>query len=207
MFTPKWACSAVGSAPEWHSGGHRFESGQVHQPSLSRATPSESFGSASHASYAERELRLGEPGEGCCAEAAKPRRRASYPRQKMRRLITREMAQTAQNQSEGDKIGRGSGQFVAGRCVAVLLRMSSKKRFVYVLKNADFKPRFYVGLTSDVNARLTDHNHGRCSHTTNGRPWRLHVIIEFSDQSTAIRFERYLKSGSGRAFAKRHFES
>ena len=28
------ACSAVGSAPEWHSGGHRFDPGQVHQPSL-----------------------------------------------------------------------------------------------------------------------------------------------------------------------------
>jgi hypothetical protein len=24
------ACSAVGSAPEWHSGGHRFDPGQVH---------------------------------------------------------------------------------------------------------------------------------------------------------------------------------
>ena len=30
-LTPKWACSAVGSAPEWHSGGHRFDPGQVHQ--------------------------------------------------------------------------------------------------------------------------------------------------------------------------------
>ena len=28
------ACSAVGSAPEWHSGGHRFDPGQVHQPPL-----------------------------------------------------------------------------------------------------------------------------------------------------------------------------
>jgi hypothetical protein len=32
--SPEWACSAVGSAPEWHSGGHRFDPGQVHQPSL-----------------------------------------------------------------------------------------------------------------------------------------------------------------------------
>jgi len=29
--------------------------------------------------------------------------------------------------------------------------------------------------------------------------------MEFADGSTAARFERYLKSGSGRAFAKRHF--
>ena len=30
--------------------------------------------------------------------------------------------------------------------------------------------------------------------------------MAFSDEKRAIRFERYLKSGSGRAFAKRHFE-
>ena len=28
-----WACGAAGSAPEWHSGGHRFDPGQVHHPS------------------------------------------------------------------------------------------------------------------------------------------------------------------------------
>jgi predicted GIY-YIG superfamily endonuclease len=80
------------------------------------------------------------------------------------------------------------------------------KRYVYVLKNADDKPQFYVGLTSDVDARLAAHNTGRCPHTATRRPWQLHVVLEFSDEERAIRFERYLKSGSGRAFAKRHFE-
>jgi predicted GIY-YIG superfamily endonuclease len=84
--------------------------------------------------------------------------------------------------------------------------VAEKKRVVYVLKNADTDPRFYVGLTSDVRARLNDHNTGRCPHTAARRPWQLHVVIEFGDEQTAIRFERYLKSGSGRAFAKRHFE-
>ena len=36
-YPPEWACGAAGSAPEWHSGGHRFDPGQVHQPSLTRA--------------------------------------------------------------------------------------------------------------------------------------------------------------------------
>ena len=80
------------------------------------------------------------------------------------------------------------------------------RRLVYVLRNASATPQFYVGLTCDVNARLADHNDGRCPHTACRRPWMLHVVIEFSDEQTAIRFERYLKSGSGRAFAKRHFE-
>ena len=83
--------------------------------------------------------------------------------------------------------------------------MSGDKRFVYVLRNADPEPHFYVGLTSNVNGRLVDHNAGRCPHTVSRRPWQLHVVIEFSDEQTAVRFERYLKSGSGRAFAKRHF--
>jgi putative endonuclease len=81
-----------------------------------------------------------------------------------------------------------------------------EKRFVYVLKNADPAPQFYVGLTSNVGARVSDHNDGRCPHTAMRRPWTLHVTIEFADEETAFRFERYLKSGSGRAFAKRHFE-
>jgi predicted GIY-YIG superfamily endonuclease len=84
--------------------------------------------------------------------------------------------------------------------------MAGDKRFVHVLRSDSSKPHFYAGLTSDVRARLADHNAGRCRHTASRRPWKLHVIIEFSDEPRAIRFERYLKSGSGRAFAKRHFE-
>jgi hypothetical protein len=33
-----------------------------------------------------------------------------------------------------------------------------------------------------------------------------HVIVEFSDERRALAFQRYLKSGSGNAFAKRHFK-
>jgi predicted GIY-YIG superfamily endonuclease len=84
--------------------------------------------------------------------------------------------------------------------------VAADKRYVYVLKTANDKPQFYVGLTSDVGARLAAHNMGRCPHTASRRPWRLHVLLEFSDEERAVRFERYLKSGSGRAFAKRHFQ-
>jgi predicted GIY-YIG superfamily endonuclease len=84
--------------------------------------------------------------------------------------------------------------------------MPGDKHLVYVLKNADSRPRFYVGLTSDVGRRLEDHNTGRCAHTARYRPWQLHVVIEFPDEQRAIRFERYLKSGSGREFARRHFD-
>jgi predicted GIY-YIG superfamily endonuclease len=84
--------------------------------------------------------------------------------------------------------------------------MAAEKRFVYVLRNLRDGPPFYVGLTSDVKDRLEDHNAGRCPHTPRHRRWRFHVVIEFAQEATALRFERYLKSGSGRAFAQRHFE-
>ena len=83
--------------------------------------------------------------------------------------------------------------------------MCEDKRLVYVLKSACPKERYYIGLTSDVRARVADHNRGRCSHTARSRPWQLHVTIELPDERRALDFERYLKSGSGRAFAKRHF--
>ncbi len=79
------------------------------------------------------------------------------------------------------------------------------KRFVCVLKNCDSTPRYYVGLTGEVAARLTWHNAGRCPHTAKHRPWQVHVVVEFESDDHAVRFERYLNSGSGRAFAKRHF--
>jgi predicted GIY-YIG superfamily endonuclease len=79
------------------------------------------------------------------------------------------------------------------------------KRFVYVLRSESDPDRRYVGLTSDIRQRLEWHNHGPDGQTTRYRPWSIHVLIEFTDEETAVRFEKYLKSGSGRAFAKRHF--
>jgi predicted GIY-YIG superfamily endonuclease len=79
------------------------------------------------------------------------------------------------------------------------------KRFVYVLRSDADHEHHYVGITSDVAARLEWHNHGPCGHTTRHRPWSLVVVLEFPTERQALRFERYLKTGSGRAFAKRHF--
>jgi predicted GIY-YIG superfamily endonuclease len=55
-----------------------------------------------------------------------------------------------------------------------------------------------------VSNRLTEHNAGSCTHTAKYRPWSLDVVVEFADERRAVVFERYLKSGSGLAFAERH---
>ena len=80
----------------------------------------------------------------------------------------------------------------------------SGKRFVYILRSDSDSTRHYVGLTSDVDERVHWHNEGPSGQTLQNRPWSPVVVIEFRHEHTAVRFERYLKSGSGRAFAKRH---
>jgi predicted GIY-YIG superfamily endonuclease len=79
------------------------------------------------------------------------------------------------------------------------------KRFVYILRSDSEPSRHYVGLASDVGERLAWHNGGPCGYTVAHRPWSIVVSLEFPTEEEARRFERYLKSGSGRAFAKRHF--
>jgi predicted GIY-YIG superfamily endonuclease len=74
--------------------------------------------------------------------------------------------------------------------------VTSPQRIVYVLKNSEDPPRFYTGVTANVGARLEAHNAGRCSHTAKHRPWAVDVIVKFADEGRAVRFEKYLISGS-----------
>ena len=94
---------------------------------------------------------------------------------------------------------------VAGARVASRLRMPSPPHIVYILESIAEPARHYTGLTTNANGRLAWHNAGLSRHTSKHRPWRLLVVLEFADPSCALRFEKYLKTGSGRAFAKRHF--
>lgn len=79
------------------------------------------------------------------------------------------------------------------------------QRIVYILVSTIHANRYYTGLTAEVSARLAAHNAGLSKHTANGRPWKQVTAIEFSDPARADNFERYLKSGSGRAFARKYF--
>lgn len=81
----------------------------------------------------------------------------------------------------------------------------NERRFVYILESLVDPTKHYIGVASDPHARLVWHNAGPCGYTVAHRPWSIAVVIEFPTEERAIRFERYLKSGSGRAFAKRHF--
>jgi predicted GIY-YIG superfamily endonuclease len=60
-----------------------------------------------------------------------------------------------------------------------------------------------VGFTENLNDRLRDHNYGKNPHTAKSKPWKIKTAIAFSDRQKALDFERYLKTPSGRAFAKK----
>ena len=75
-------------------------------------------------------------------------------------------------------------------------------KFVYILQSLSDTSHFYTGITDEVEARLRKHNSGAVTHTAKYRPWRIKTYVAFTDEARAVDFERYLKSGSGRAFAK-----
>ena len=74
--------------------------------------------------------------------------------------------------------------------------------YVYILQTENGQ-HHYVGLTEDLRERLQEHTCGRSPHTSKYGPWRLKTYLAFSNQGAAVEFEKYLKSGSGRAFSKK----
>jgi putative endonuclease len=75
-------------------------------------------------------------------------------------------------------------------------------KYVYILQSVTDREHFYTGITDDLDARLSKHNLGEVPHTSKYRPWRIKTYIAFTDGDRALAFEKYLKSGSGRAFSK-----
>jgi putative endonuclease len=77
--------------------------------------------------------------------------------------------------------------------------------YVYLLQSKSHPAQNYVGLTRDLRTRLAQHNNAASPHTKKFYPWRLVAYFAFKSEATAAAFGRYLKSGSGRPFARRHF--
>ncbi len=75
--------------------------------------------------------------------------------------------------------------------------------YVYILKSLNAKNKIYIGATSNLKIRLKSHNEGHSTHTKKFKPWEIETYIAFSNKINALKFEKYLKSGSGKAFLKR----
>jgi predicted GIY-YIG superfamily endonuclease len=76
-------------------------------------------------------------------------------------------------------------------------------KYVYIFRSLSDPSRYYTGLTEDLRVRVAKHNAGGVSHTSKYVPWDLKTYVAFTDDKQALAFEKYLKSASGRAFAKK----
>lgn len=74
--------------------------------------------------------------------------------------------------------------------------------YVYLLICSDKKT--YIGCTDDLKERIIRHNKGNIPATKMRLPVILIEYFAFKNKYTAFNFEKYLKSGSGRAFLKKH---
>lgn len=60
-------------------------------------------------------------------------------------------------------------------------------------------------MTENLAEHLKAHNARKVPHTSKFAPWRIETAVAFHDKTKAVAFERYLKTQSGRAFAKKRF--
>jgi predicted GIY-YIG superfamily endonuclease len=84
-----------------------------------------------------------------------------------------------------------------------LAKKGCRVHYVYLLQSEQVASERYIGVTNDLRNRLREHNAGKSAHTAKFKPWRVTTYVAFSDRGKAEAFERYLKSGSGHAFAKK----
>ncbi len=77
--------------------------------------------------------------------------------------------------------------------------------YTYILRSLSHPDQRYIGSTADLQTRLAKHNAGEVPHTSKFKPWKVKAYFAFETKEKAVAFEDYLKSGSGREFAKRHF--
>jgi putative endonuclease len=77
--------------------------------------------------------------------------------------------------------------------------------YAYILQSLSNPDHFYIGFTSDLKRRLLEHNSGKSIHANKFLPWKIKNYFAFEDQEKAEKFEKFLKSGNGRIFAKKHF--
>lgn len=79
--------------------------------------------------------------------------------------------------------------------------------YVYVIQSLKYTTQIYIGYTQDLKKRINHHNSGGSFHTSKFKPWKLLFYLAFTNKITALEFEKYLKSNSGRAFMNKHLIS
>jgi len=90
--------------------------------------------------------------------------------------------------------------FLSG--VGKLLLTNNHMHYVYLLKLSN--DDFYSGSTNNLKMRIRKHKFGQVTHTSKFRPFQLRWFAGFTNKEKALKFEKYLKSSSGKAFRNKH---
>jgi predicted GIY-YIG superfamily endonuclease len=75
---------------------------------------------------------------------------------------------------------------------------------MYYIYSLRCKDGYYIGCTDNLKDRINRHQNGRVPATAKRLPIKLDFYFVINDKYKAFEFEKYLKSGSGRAFVKKH---
>ena len=74
--------------------------------------------------------------------------------------------------------------------------------YVYILTNS--RGRKYIGFSENLRARLSAHKSKSVKTTRTAESMQLAFYAAFRSKAKALAFEKYLKQGSGFAFANKH---
>lgn len=75
--------------------------------------------------------------------------------------------------------------------------------YIYLLRSLSHPDQTYIGYTKNLKHRLAQHNSATTYSSSPYKPWKLITYIAFSSYENAIAFEKYIKVGSGHAFAQK----
>ena len=101
--------------------------------------------------------------------------------------------------------GKPPWRNTCGKANTAMPMPTSHFYYVYILRDVATGKRHYTGVTHDLQERLAMHNAGHVPHTSKFAPWYIETAIAFRDKEKAFAYERYLKTGAGRAYAIKHF--
>lgn len=116
-----------------------------------------------------------------------------------------EGGRSCQQPFERSKTTAWQASLLRSRSRGRLSRLMNGFYYVYILVSETNPELHYTGRTRNLAARLSKHNQDVCVQTSKNRPWKIETALAFRSEAKARRFEHYLKTGSGREFARRHF--
>ena len=84
--------------------------------------------------------------------------------------------------------------------------MEDKKYYVYFLQSIK-DASYYIGVTDNVQRRISQHNKGESKSTDPKRPWTIKRVEEFADINSAYKRERFMKKMKSRKIIEKIINS